>query len=137
MENHTFFLSAIFIAAALTLTSCVEDGSTTGQSIAQTGGAARGGSNPERPAKPREKLSQHDAALRFLTAYIYLNREMALQYATPKAVDKLDWNVPHGGNIPYYDDKMILYFKGGHAKVYFQEVNGSFMISDLAVLRNR
>lgn len=59
---------------------------------------------------------------------------MALKFATPEAVSKLNWNMPHGANIPYYDDKMILYYKGGLAKVYFQEdANGSFRVSKLHV----
>jgi hypothetical protein len=60
---------------------------------------------------------------------------MALRYASPAAVAKLDWNRPHGGNIPYYDDKMLLYFAGGWARVYFQEVDGSHRVSDLDVHR--
>lgn len=80
---------------------------------------------------PTEQLSKYDVALRFLTAYIHLDRSSALKYATPKAVSKLNWTKSHGGNIPYYDDKMFLYYSGGLAKVYFQEVNGSYMISDL------
>ena len=60
---------------------------------------------------------------------------MALQYADAQAVYKLDWNTPHRGNIPYYDDKMLLHFNGGWARVYFQEVDGSFRVSDLQVHR--
>ncbi len=81
------------------------------------------------------RLSRHDIALRFLTAFIRLDRNMALQYATPQAVAKLDWNVPHRGNIPYYDDKMLLQFRGGWAKVLFQEVDGSYLIVDFDVHR--
>ncbi|MEX2579612.1 MAG: hypothetical protein WD342_11195 [Verrucomicrobiales bacterium] len=84
-------------------------------------------------AVTEEKLSEHDAALRFLTAFIRQDREMALRYATVEAVSKLDWNRSHGGNIPYYDDKMILHFNGGWARVYFHETDGSYRVSDLAV----
>lgn len=120
------FLLAMVIA--FSMTACVETGSTT-SSLNSTSGSATA------PApSPREKLTKHDAALRFLTAFIRLDRGMALQYATPEAVSKLNWNMPHGGNIPYYDDKMILYYKGGLAKVYFQEdANGSFRVSKLHV----
>lgn len=83
------------------------------------------------PPAPVEKLTKHDVALRFLTAYVHLDQNMALKYASPKAVAKLDWNRPHRGNIPYYDDKMFLYYSGGLAKVYFQEIDGSYLISDL------
>ncbi len=82
-----------------------------------------------------QKLNKHDIALRFLTAFIRLDKNMALQYASPQAVAKLDWNRRHSGNIPYYDDKMILHFNGGWARVYFQEVAGSYIVSDLDVHR--
>lgn len=109
---------------ALPMTACVETGST----------ASSLSSNSAPAPAPQEKLTKHDAALRFLTAFVRLDRSMALQYATPEAVSKLNWNMPHGSNIPYYDDKMILYYKGGLAKVYFQEdANGSFRVSDLHV----
>lgn len=111
------------------LTSCVETTDSTQNNL--TGG----GSATAKPEPPREILTKHDAALRFLTAYIRLDRNLALQHADMQAVAKLDWNVPHGGNIPYYDDKMLLHFKGGWARVYFQEVNGSFRVSDLQVHR--
>lgn len=58
---------------------------------------------------------------------------MAQQYASPRAISKLNWFKRHSENIPYYDDKMILYFDGGWARVYFQEVNGSYIVSDLEV----
>ena len=123
----------LFLAATsvvLTLTSCVEipaTGASTG-----SGAALTGSSNS---AAPRQKLNKHDIALRFLTAFIRLDKNMALQYASPKAVSKLDWNRQHSGNIPYYNDKMILYFNGGWARVFFQEVNGSYIVSDLEVHR--
>ncbi len=82
-----------------------------------------------------QKLNKHDVALRFLTAYIRLDRNMALQFATPTAVNKLDWQRRHSGDIPYYDDKMLLHYTGGWARVYFQEVNGSYQVSDLEVHR--
>ncbi len=119
-------------AAALTLliglitTGCVESTSLAPGSAGTSGSPAQ-----TTPAPPQEKLTKHDAALRFLTAYIHLDRNMALKYATPAAVSKLDWNRPHRGNIPYYDDKMFLYYSGGLAKVYFQEIDGSFLVSDL------
>ncbi len=45
-------------------------------------------------------LTQHDVALRFLTAFIRLDRNMALKYATPQAVSKLNWNMSTGGTSP-------------------------------------
>ena len=84
-------------------------------------------------AGSNEKLSQHDAALRFLTAYVRLDQNLASRYATKQAISRLNWHRPHGANIPYYDDKMILYFNGGWARVYFQEIDGSYKISDLDV----
>ncbi|MEC5126293.1 hypothetical protein VSU19_06000 [Verrucomicrobiales bacterium BCK34] len=121
--------SPLFLAMvmALPMTACVETSSTTASSL-------NSGSATTTAPAPQEKLTKHDAALRFLTAFIRLDRGMALQYATPEAVSKLNWNMPHGGNIPYYDDKMILYYRGGLAKVYFQEdANGSFRVSNLHV----
>ncbi len=120
-----FFLAMVM---AFPMTSCVE---TAGTASSLNSNSAP--TNAPAPA-PQEKLTKHDAALRFLTAFIRLDRGMALQYATPEAVSKLNWNMPHGSNIPYYDDKMILYYKGGLAKVYFQEdANGSFRVSNLHV----
>lgn len=114
----------------LCLCSCVEP--TTSSS---TSGGSSGSAIDANPSVPQEKLTKHDAALRFLTAYIRLDRPMALRYADARADSKLDWNVPHRGNIPYYDDKMLLQFHGGWARVYFQEVDGSFRVSDLEVHR--
>jgi len=84
-----------------------------------------------------EKLTQHDAALRFLTAYVRLDRQLALKYASYEAVSKLNWSRSHGSNIPYYNDKMIMYFNGGWARVFFQEANGSYRVSDLEVHSSR
>jgi hypothetical protein len=94
-------------------------------------GSSRSGSQPT----ALTPLTKHDVALRFLTAYIRLDRNMALQLATPQAVSKLNWNLPHRGNIPYYDDKMLMQFNGGWARVYFQDVGGTYKIVDLEVHR--
>lgn len=123
--RNPFFLAALFTFCGFFATGCVESTSLTpGTTDAKPAQVANA------PA-PVEKLSKYDVALRFLTSYIHLDRNAALKYATPKAVSKLDWNKPHRGNIPYYDDKMFLYYSGGLAKVYFQEVDGSYKISDL------
>lgn len=84
-----------------------------------------------------ERMTEHDAALRFLTAYVRLDRQLALRYATPLAVSKLNWSRSHGSNIPYYDDKMIMHFNGGWARVFFQEEGGSYRVSDLEVHHRR
>jgi len=119
---------------ALALVSCEELQTGSGGLLSQLNQpAATGRSGQEAP--PRERLTQHDAALRFLTAYIRLDRNLAQQVATPEAISKLDWNRPHGANIPYYDDRMVLIFNGGWARVYFQEIDGSYMVSDLDVRR--
>jgi len=100
--------------------------------------APSGGSGSGSAAGTRDDtkgLSKHDVALRFLTAYIRLDRNMALRFASPQAVAKLDWNVPHRGNIPYYDDKMLLQFNGGWARVFFEDTGSSFRISDFEVHR--
>lgn len=110
--------------ALFVLCSCTELESSLNSGLSSSSGAR---------TAPAEKLSQHDAALRFLTAYIRLDKQMALRYADYTAVSKLDWNVPHNGNIPYYDDKMLLQFRNGWARVYFQEVEGSYRVSDLEV----
>lgn len=121
-------LLALALAIGLLLGACTETTGSLG-SVPTTSGESAAAT------APAERLTKHDAALRFLTAYIRQDRNMALQFATPQAVSKLDWNVPHRGNIPYYDDKMLLQFSGGWARVYFQEVNGSFIVSDLDVHR--
>ncbi len=91
------------------------------------------GSSATTPAPTSQTaiLNQHDVALRFLTAFVRLDRNMALQYATPEAVASLDWGRSHGVNVPYYDDKMILHYTGGWARVYFQEVNGGYQIAKI------
>lgn len=119
------WLTILIGASLLALSSCTELQSSLSTT---SSGSSTGSSNA-----PVEKLSQHDAALRFLTAYIRLDRTMALQYADLTAVSKLDWNVPHNGNIPYYDDKMLLQFRNGWARVYFQEIDGSYRVTDLDV----
>ena len=119
---------AIFLlcaACALLLSSCVE---SAGTGFSGASGAASGSGEVQ-----VARYSKHDVALRFLTAYIRLDRRLALQYAKPEAVAKLNWSRSHQGDVPYYDDKMILYFRDGWARVYFQEVNGSYLISDLDV----
>ncbi|MDF1656920.1 MAG: hypothetical protein P1U58_04865 [Verrucomicrobiales bacterium] len=126
-----FSAAVAVLLTGLITTGCVESTSLVPESADTTGSPAQTAT----PAPPQEKLTKHDTALRFLTAYIHLDRSMALKYATPKAVSKLDWSKPHRGNIPYYDDKMFLYYSGGLAKVYFQEVDGSYMISDLQTHR--
>jgi len=81
---------------------------------------------------PQQKLSKKEVAASFLTAFIKQDREMALRYASPEAVAKLDWSTPHGGDFPYYDDKMILYYPGGLARVHFQQQeNGGYKIADI------
>ncbi|MDF2377326.1 MAG: hypothetical protein P1U81_13865 [Verrucomicrobiales bacterium] len=125
--SRLFSVETLMVCTALILTGCVESTSLAPESAGTSPSPAQTTS----PPPPQEKLTKHDAALRFLTAYIHLDRNMALKYATPAAVSKLDWNRPHRGNIPYYDDKMFLYYSGGLAKVYFQEINGSYVISDL------
>ncbi len=107
--------------AALAIVSCTElqTGSLSGSSVGSVGSD--------------EKLSQHDAALRFLTAYVRLDQNLASRYATQQAISRLNWHRSHGSNIPYYDDKMILHFNGGWARVYFQEIDGSYKVSDLDV----
>jgi hypothetical protein len=116
-------LPALLCATACALISCVEDYQMTG-----TGSSSRTSSTRE-----EGPLTQHDVALRFLTAYIRLDRNMALKYATPQAVSKLNWNLSHRGNIPYYDDRMILQFNGGWARVFFQNVGGTYKIIDFEV----
>lgn len=122
----------LLLSPAFFLTSCVES-TGTGSGLSPAG-SATGPTSGNTPSSA-VRMTKHDAALRFLTAYIRLDRSMALGIADARAVSKLDWNVPHRGNIPYYDDKMLLHFNGGWARVYFQEVNGSYRISDLEVHR--
>ncbi len=126
-----FLVIPIFLAAIL-LSSCVETTSSGLSSSLSSTGSSRSGSQPT----ALTPLTRHDVALRFLTAFIRLDRNMALQFATPQAVSKLNWNLPHRGNIPYYDDKMLLQFNGGWARVYFQDFGGTYKIVDLEVHRS-
>jgi len=125
-----FLVIPICLAAAL-LNSCVETTSTGLSSSLGSTESSGAGSQPT----ALTPLTKHDVALRFLTAYIRLDRNMAFQFATPQAVSKLNWNLSHRGNIPYYDDKMLLQFNGGWARVYFQDVGGTYKIVDLEVHR--
>ena len=125
-----FLVIPIFLAAIL-LSSCVETTPSGLSSSLSSTGSSRSGSQPT----ALTPLTRHDVALRFLTAFIRLDRNMALQFATPQAVSKLNWNLPHRGNIPYYDDKMLLQFNGGWARVYFQDFGGTYKIVDLEVHR--
>lgn len=126
---------AIALSALVFLPSCEEMQTSTGLTSSTSGSAIRAGS-PATPPQP-EALSKHDVALRFLTAYIRLDRNMALNYATPEAVSKLNWNISHAGNIPYYDDKMLLQFRGGWARVFFQDMGNTFKIVDFEVHQRR
>lgn len=122
--------NALAIALPVLLfTACTEEFQTESSLLSSIQSGSPSGS------APKEKLTQHDAALRFLTAYVRLDRNLALKYANYEAVSKLDWHRPHGSNIPYFDDKMILHFNGGWARVFFQEYNGSYRVSDLEVHR--
>jgi len=98
------------LAAGVVLFNGCEEYQSTGLSstLAPAGGTATAVAATPPPV---EALTKHDVALRFLTAFIRLDRGMALRYATPEAIGKLNWNTSHQGNIPYYDDKMILYFQ--------------------------
>ncbi|HQW28689.1 MAG TPA: hypothetical protein PK529_05860 [Verrucomicrobiales bacterium] len=123
------------LALALTpllLCSCVDPSTGLSSSLSP-------GSSPvpvTTPSPVEEHLTKHDVALRFLTAYIRLDRAMALRYATPEAVSKLNWNLSHRGNIPYYNDNMLLQFNGGWARVFFQDMGGTYKITDLEVHSN-
>ncbi|MBP6600497.1 MAG: hypothetical protein KA250_01755 [Verrucomicrobiales bacterium] len=125
---HPLFRSLFLISvgAALCLTSCEELQTNSSSSSLNASASATTDSS----ATP---LSKHDVALRFLTAFIRLDRSMAMQYATPEALSKLNWNAPHRGNIPYYDDKMLLQFNGGWARVFFQDTGNTFRICDFEV----
>ena len=112
--------------------SCVDPSTGLSTSLSSGGTPA----TPATPAPVEESLTKHDVALRFLTAYIRLDQSMALRYATPEAVGKLDWKSSHRGNIPYYNDKMLLQFSGGWARVFFQDMGGTYRITDLEVHRN-
>ncbi len=128
-KNLRPFLLAAFCAPLLI--SCVETPGAS--STLSTGGT--GTSSTATPAPVPEALTKHDVALRFLTAFIRLDQNMALLYATPEAVSKLNWKMTHQGNIPYYDDKMLLQFNGGWARVFFQDIGGTYRITDFEVHR--
>jgi hypothetical protein len=114
------------------ISGCEEYQSTGLSSTLSSGNTGSAGATSTAPAEP---LTKHDVALRFLTAFIRLDRNMASRYASPEALGKFDWNMSHRGNIPYYDDKMILYFNGGWARVYFQDIGGTYRISNFDVHR--
>jgi hypothetical protein len=124
-------LLSLLTPAVVFLTGCEEYPSTGLSSTLSSGG----GSSARTSATQVEALTKHDVALRFLTAFIRLDRNMALRYATPEALNKLNWNTSHQGNIPYYDDKMLLQFRGGWARVYFQDTGGTYRISNFEVYR--
>jgi len=132
MKNLPRLTMSVLAAAAVLLTGC-EEYQSTGLSSTLTSGST--GSSAAASPAPVEALTKHDVALRFLTAFIRLDRNMASRYATPEALSKFDWNMSHRGNIPYYDDKMILYFNGGWARVYFQDIGGTYRISNFDVHR--
>ena len=139
MKPSPRFLLLPFCLATFLFAGCVEEFQSTGMSSSlgsTTGGASSSSRSGNQPTA-LTPLTKHDVALRFLTAYIRLDRTMALQFATPEAVAKLDWNLPHRGNIPYYDDKMLLQFNGGWARVYFQDVGGTYKIVNFDVHRRR
>lgn len=129
MKHLSRFLSPITAFAFVFLTGC-EEFQTTGLTSTLSSGS---GTSAAANTAPTEALTKHDIALRFLTAFIRLDRNMAARYATPAALSKLDWNMSHGGNIPYYDDKMLLQFNGGWARVYFQDIGGTYRIIDFDV----
>lgn len=132
MKNLSRLLPLI-ASAVVFLTGC-EEFQTTGLSATLASGnstsSATGSASPE-------ALTKHDVALRFLTAFIRLDRSMAARYATPEALSKLNWNMSHQGNIPYYDDRMLLQFNGGWARVYFQDIGGTYRIINFDVHQRR
>jgi len=123
------FLLPILASFVILMTGC-EELQTTGLSSTLSSGS---GNSAASGAAPVEVLTKHDVALRFLTAFIRLDRTMAARYATPEALNKLNWNMSHRGNIPYYDDKMLLQFNNGWARVYFQDIGGTYRICDFEV----
>ncbi len=130
MKLHPLIPTAL-AGLAFLLSGCTELETSSGLSGSSSGSSARVGSGSAAPQT--EALSKHDVALRFLTAFIRLDRNMALNYATPEAVSKLNWNMSHAGNIPYYDDKMLLQFRGGWARVFFQDLGNTYKIVDFEV----
>ena len=129
MKNLSRFVLSITALVFVVLTGCEEFQTTGLTSTLATGNGTSAAAN----AAPTEALTKHDIALRFLTAFIRLDRDMAARYATPAALNKINWNMSHGGNIPYYDDKMLLQFNGGWARVYFQDIGGTYRIIDFDV----
>lgn len=132
MKNLPRLILPLLAPAAMLISGCEEFQST---GLSSTLSSGNSGSTGASSAAPVEALTKHDVALRFLTAFIRLDRNMASRYASPEALSKFDWNMSHRGNIPYYDDKMILYFNGGWARVYFQDIGGTYRISDFDVHR--
>lgn len=123
--------------SGLLLMSCEELQTASSNTSLKTPSTAAPSTPTPAPIPVVEKFSKHDVALRFLTAYIRLDREMASKYASETAISKLDWNTPHKGNIPYYDDKMLLQYSGAWARVFIQETDGSFRVSDLEIHARR
>lgn len=132
MKNLPRLILPFLAPAAMFISGCEEFQST---GLSSTLSSGNSGSTGASSAAPVEALTKHDVALRFLTAFIRLDRNMASRYASLEALSKFDWNMSHRGNIPYYDDKMILYFNGGWARVYFQDIGGTYRISDFDVHR--
>ncbi len=130
MKRFSCCITLALAAGTFFLCGCVEEIGSTGTSSSLSSSQIGSATTPVTPP-----LSKHDVSLRFLTAFIRLDRNMALLYATPEAVSKLDWNMSHGGNIPYYDDKMILHFNGGWARVLLQDTGSTYRISDFEVHR--
>lgn len=132
---HASVCAALCGVVALLTSGCTELQTSGGLSSGLSASSPRPTSGSTGAASETIGLSKHDIALRFLTAYIRLDRNMALNYATPQAVSRLDWNLPHAGNIPYYDDKMLLQFRGGWARVFFQDMGNTYKIVDFEVHR--
>jgi len=132
MKTLPRLILPLLAAVAMLISGCEEYQSTGLSSTLSSGNTGSAGATSTAPAEP---LTKHDVALRFLTAFIRLDRNMASRYASPEALGKFDWNMSHRGNIPYYDDKMILYFNGGWARVYFQDIGGTYRISNFDVHR--
>ena len=135
MKNLLRLILPLLAAAVMLISSCEEYQSTGLYSTLTSGNTGNTSSANAASPAPVEALTKHDVALRFLTAFIRLDRNMASRYATTEAISKLNWNTSHRGNIPYYDDKMILYFNGGWARVYFQDIGGTYRISNFYVHR--
>jgi hypothetical protein len=132
MKTLPRLILPLLAVVAMLISGCEEYQSTGLSSTLSSGNTGSASATSPAPAEP---LTKHDVALRFLTAFIRLDRNMASRYASPEALGKFDWNMSHRGNIPYYDDKMILYFNGGWARVYFQDIGGTYRISNFDVHR--